>query len=136
MTLSNQTSGCICKCIRILVVCLLQLFSCFCCRMLTNSKNKPFQKILSRTLWKCQTVWNQNRILFKTACKGYQQMIKVVASNERVILYELLISSQFSNEISLSTWIYHVQEKVWIHLLIHLVLPEASWYGSTVFNKG
>ena len=52
---------------------------------------KNLQNILSGTLSECQTVWIQIRtdilsvlIWVQTLCKGYQQMINVTASKERV----------------------------------------------------
>ena len=53
---------------------------------------KVFQKILSGTLSECQTAWIEIRtdilllvlIWIQTVCKGYQQMSKIAASNERV----------------------------------------------------
>ena len=49
-------------------------FSCFCCCLLTSFFNLLFQKIVSETLSKCQTVLIQ--IWVQTVCKGYQQNTK------------------------------------------------------------
>ena len=51
--------------------------------------------IISRTLWEFQTAWT-NTILsvliwVQTVCKGYQQMIKVAASKERVKITKIII---------------------------------------------
>ena len=78
--------------------CMLGNFSCFCCCLLTFFKIN-FQKILSRTLSECQTVWIQIRtdimsvlIGVKTVTKDYQQTAKVNAGLETVRMHSQLSS--------------------------------------------
>ena len=52
-------------------------------------QNQLFQKMLSGALLECQTIWIYSvvpsvLICVQAVCKGYQQMIKVTANNERV----------------------------------------------------
>ena len=80
----------------VLTLSMLDSLSCFFCRLLTFFQNQHFQKILSGTLWECQTVsihirtdvklcqsWSGS----KTVCKGYKQTTKTTASRLRVNIY-------------------------------------------------
>ena len=103
-------------------LCKLGNFSCFCCRLLF-SKSTFSKNIFQEHYSECQTVWIQIRtevllvmIWVQTVCKGYEQMIKVIANNEE-LKYNMLLNKLTS----LSKW--SMKYEIWIHLVKTICIP-------------
>ena len=94
-----------------LTLCMLDTFSCLCCRLLIFFSKLTFSKKSLRTLSGCQMVWIQIRtnilsvlMWVQTVCKGYQQMSSVATSIEwtkKTLFSRLTVLVE--NEISVCT---------------------------------